>query len=137
MAGELDDGLAELRTLAARLRAETERISEEAELARGALESQRDEIQRQRDEAQREAARAARLGQLGAARKELQKRLDRGQTTWRDVMTGADAHWSSKEVRQELEKDLVSTIHQLAEDDPEFASDLNDRLERSSDERDS
>ena len=86
-----------------------------------ALETIRSEVRAAEGENSREEYdRAARSGELGPERQELQRRLDRDETTWRDVVSGRDTHPSAVAVRAEITGTLRETVDRLEHADPEF-----------------
>lgn len=84
------------------------------------LQGQHEELRRQRREAEGEYAEQARRGEAGQARRRLQERMDRGETTWRDVLSGRDDHWSAEDVREEIARDARQEIDRLELEDEEF-----------------
>lgn len=84
------------------------------------LQAQLEELRRQRREAEGQYAEQARRGDAGQARKRLQDRMDRGETTWRDVLSGRDEHWSAEDVREEVARDARQEVDRLELEDEEF-----------------
>ena len=85
------------------------------------VEHERAHLRAERQRAEAAYAERARDGQAGDARRELQKRIDDDQTTWRDVISGADRHWSASEVRSELVSDARAHVDAIEDSDPELA----------------
>ena len=46
--------------------------------------------------------------------------MDRGETTWRDVLSGRDDHWSAEDVREEVVRETRSEIDRLELQDEDF-----------------
>ncbi|MGZ4743920.1 MAG: hypothetical protein ACXVYS_12015 [Oryzihumus sp.] len=118
----------EMDALSAEFRAAIHEIQELTDSLRdgsaGLLEevrAERDSLRQAREREADELAAAAREGEHGPARQELQRRLDRAQTTWRAVMSGQDEHWSAVEVRAEVVGDARQAIDDLEKADPGFA----------------
>lgn len=86
----------------------------------GHLQAQLDELRRQRHAAEGEYAEQARRGDAGPARKRLQERMDRGETTWRDVLSGRDDHWSAEDVREEVAREARQEVDRLELEDEAF-----------------
>lgn len=74
----------------------------------------RTEQQRSADE----RATEARRGGLGPAMQRVQERIDRRQTTWEAVVSGADTHPSAIKVRADIDRGL-DDFRRAAEQDPE------------------
>ena len=106
----LDDDLAEFRRGLSSARAEVDRLRAAAV------------AERRRDLAEDAQARdSARRGEQGPAMQELQRRLDRDETSMRAVMTGEDEHWSAREVRAAVVGGFRRAVDDLVEEDPEFS----------------
>ena len=99
------------------LLADVERATAVVTQGRAELEAARDDDAR----LAREDAERARSGELGPARRVVQQRIDRDETTWAAVMGDVDQHWSAVEVRVQLVTDLRRAIDVLEEEDPEFS----------------
>lgn len=109
------DALAEMESVTEDLRRESALMTAEVEAERAALRAER-------DRAQDDYAELARGGEAGEAREMLQRRMDKHETTWRDVMSGADLHWSAKEVRAEIIGDARAEVDEIERSDPELAA---------------
>ncbi len=59
----------------------------------------------------------ARRGELGPDQERLQRRVDAGETSWRDIATGADDDPSAEEARVHLSANLTALRDELEEDD--------------------
>lgn len=105
----------EMQGLASDLRQDSAALLEQ-------VRAERDALRRSREKAEQAVAAAARSGAQGSARRELQRRMDLGETTWRDVMSARDRHWSAAEVRAEVVGEARRTIDELEQDDPEFSA---------------
>ncbi len=105
----------------AELQQTTEEIRAQSATFLAEVEQERARLRAQRERAEAEYAEQARDGEAGDARRELQRRLDADETTWRHVISGADDHWSAREVRSELVSDARSEIDAIEESDPELA----------------
>lgn len=112
---------ADFRRQMGELEALTSRMRQTSKAVSAQLQGELQSLRRARQEAMGEYEESARSGDEGPARRELQARLDRGETTWRDVISGDDTHWSAEEVRDELVGDARAEIDQLELEDPEFA----------------
>lgn len=119
---QLEALAAEVRVAAGESRSDTAALRRQAEQALMRFQSERARLQADQAEHQHGVARAARAGELGPARREVQQRIDLGRTTWRDVMSGQDQHWSAADVRAEVIGDARRTIDELEKDDPEFSA---------------
>jgi hypothetical protein len=92
------------------------------------------EAKRGRDE---ERARQARSGELGPRMQELQRRIDAGETSWDDVVSGRDPHPSAEATREDMRRNLDDLSEVLAQD-PEVAEQaaetraLQERVDRES-----
>ena len=111
---ELRAALAEVQEISDRLRAESATLLAEVEVERAELRSAR-------ERATEEYAEEAREGGAGRAREELQRRIDAEETTWREVMSGRDDHWSAVEVREEIAGDARAEVDRIEATDPEAA----------------
>jgi hypothetical protein len=111
---EFEAALAEVEALTTSLREENVGLLED-------LAAEREQLARQRRAAEAEVARGALAGEQGGARRELQRRIDRGESSWSQVMAGIDRHWSAEEVRQEVIGDLRATVDELEREDPDLA----------------
>lgn len=116
-----DELLIEMQQSARELEDVLAGIERQVTEATAALETIRDEARAAESENSREEyERAARRGELGPEREELQRRIDDGLTTWRDVVSGADTHPSAVAVRAEITGSLRAAVDRLEEEDPEF-----------------
>ena len=93
------DATATLRQLAAHLGAERDRFK--AESARRIKEMQAE----------------ARRGVLGPDQERLQRRVDAGETTWRDIASGVDDDPSAEAARVHLSTNLNALREELEEDE--------------------
>lgn len=112
--------LAELRTVVARAREQAQALTREAKAGRAALQQQRDQLRAQRLKLEAEARTAYRTNQLGPEERALMQRIDRGETTWQAVASGADDHWTASRVRDDLGRQIEVQLEELRRDDPEF-----------------
>ena len=117
--------VAELRAKMAEALAElqetTDALRQQSATFLAEVDQERARLRGERERAQAEYAEQARDGQAGDARRVLQERIDDDETTWRDVISGADEHWSAREVRAELVKDARAEVDAIEESDPELA----------------
>lgn len=97
---EILKGVAEAKELMARARAE--------------LDAEAAQSREEREEEEREA----RSGALGADRRDLQRRLDREETSWADVMSGRDEHPTAVAYRKQLGDMMQTVVEQESEKDP-------------------
>lgn len=93
------DATASLRELAAHLGAERDKFR--AHSARRVQELQAE----------------ARRGQLGPEQERLQRRVDSGETTWRDIASGADDDPSAEVARVHLATHLTALREELEDDE--------------------
>jgi len=93
------DATASLRQLAAHLGAERDKFR--ARSGRRMQEIQAD----------------ARRGQLGPEQERLQRRVDAGETTWRDIASGADDDPSAEVARVHIATHLTALREQLEDDE--------------------
>lgn len=118
---EADELLIEMQQSARELEDLLAGIELQVEEATAALETIRTEARAAESENSREDyERAARSGELGEERQELQRRLDNGETTWSEVVSGRDGHPSAVAVRSEITGSLRASIDRLEQEDPEF-----------------
>ena len=108
------EAMADLQQVTAELREQSSTFLAEVEQERARLRADR-------ERPAADYADQARDGGAGEARRELQERIDEGETSWRDVLSGADDHWSARDVRAELVGDARAEIDALEESDPELA----------------
>ena len=111
---ELHEALAEMQQATDALRAES------AALLAG-IEVERAQLRAAREQAPEEYAEQAREGGAGRARQELQRRIDGEETTWREVLSGEDPHWSAVEVRTEIAGDARAEVDLIEQSDPDLA----------------
>lgn len=111
---EFGAALAEVQEISEQLRADGASLLAE-------VEAERAQLRAAREEALAEYAEEARDGEAGRARAELQRRIDDDETTWRDVMSGADEHWSAVAVREEVAGDARAEVDRIELSDPEAA----------------
>lgn len=118
------DQLAQLRASMAEAMAElqqtTDALRAESAVFLAEVEHERARLRAERERAEAEYAEQARDGQAGDARRVLQERID-DETSWRAVLSGADDHWSARDVRSELVRDARSEIDVIEESDPDLA----------------
>lgn len=119
------DQLSQLRASMAEALAElqqtTDALREQSATFLAEVDQERARLRAERERAQAAYAEQARDGQAGDARRVLQDRIDDDETTWRDVISGADEHWSAREVRAELVTDARAEVDAIEESDPELA----------------
>lgn len=89
--------------------------------AREELDSEAEASREDREQEEKEA----RAGALGADRRELQRRLDRDETTWAAVMTGRDEHPTAVAYRDQIGDRLRTIVEQESEKDPELREGLD------------
>lgn len=88
--------------------------------ARAELDAEAADSRADREQEEKEA----RAGALGPDRRELQRRLDRDETTWADVMTGRDEHPSALAYRDQIGTQLRTIVEEESEKDPELREGL-------------
>lgn len=99
------------------------KVSEATDLmarARAELDAEADDSRADREQEEKEA----RAGALGSERRELQRRLDRDETTWADVMTGRDDHPSAVAYRGQISVGLRNVVEEESAKDPELRDGL-------------
>ena len=111
---EMRDALAEMQQVADELRAQSASLLAE-------VDAERAQLREARERATEEYAEGAREGEAGRAREELQRRMDREETTWRAVMSGEDQHWSAVEVRDEIVGDARAEVDRIELEDRAMA----------------
>ena len=121
--GNVDHLVAAMRETLAEMTAVTEDLRRESALMNAEVEAERAALRAERDRALDDYAELARDGGAGEAREELQRRIDEDETTWLDVMSGVDTHWSAVEVRADIEGGIheyvwvgafhTGTIHEI------------------------
>lgn len=131
------DELAELRTATARLREQTAAITREMHEARDKLRSERERLRRERLEEERRSAEAHRRGELPPERAAVAQRVERGETTWRDVVSGRDEHSSARAFRAVFAREVEVAVQDLRDDDPEFRAEHDEALLRAGVEEES
>jgi hypothetical protein len=88
--------------------------------ARAELDAEAADSRADREQEEKEA----RSGALGPDRRELQRRLDRDETTWAAVMTGRDDHPSAVAYRDQIGDRLRTIVEEESEKDPELREGL-------------
>jgi hypothetical protein len=114
LSAEMRLALAEMEQAADELRSQSASLLAEVEV-------ERQQLREARERATQEYAEQARDGEAGAAREELQDRIDQGETTWREVLSGEDQHWSAVEVRDEIVGDARAEVDRVEREDPEMS----------------
>jgi DNA-binding transcriptional ArsR family regulator len=112
---------AAMRETMAEMQSVTEDLRRESALMNAEVEAERAALRAERDRALDDYAELARDGGAGEAREELQRRVDKDETTWRDVMSGVDTHWSAEEVRAEIVGDARAEVDEIERSEPELA----------------
>ncbi|SDN49709.1 hypothetical protein SAMN05216355_10536 [Actinomyces ruminicola] len=79
------------------------------------LERQRETEQERFDQQEEERARMARSGELGEDWRRIQSRIDAGQTTIMDVLSGADRSPEARHLREQAERNMRSLRSQWRE----------------------
>lgn len=90
--------------------------AEVVERARAELAAEADETRADREGEEKEA----RSGALGSSRQLLQRRLDRDETTWAEIMSGRDEHASAADYRESIGVGIQRVVEQESDKDPEF-----------------
>lgn len=106
----------------AELQQATDELREQSASFLSDVEAERARVRAERERAESAYAEQARDGEAGDARRELQERLDRDETTWRAVISGADEHWSAREVRTQVVGEARAEIDAIEESDPDLAA---------------
>lgn len=120
-ADQLAEFRARMQEAMSELQQTTDELREQSASFLAEVERERARLRGERERAEAEYAEQAREGGAGDARRELQERIDRDETTWRDVISGADDHWSARDVRAELVGDARAEIDAIEESDPDLA----------------
>lgn len=124
----LHEAMAEMEAVTEDLRRESATMNAEVEAERAALRAQR-------AHALDEYAELAREGGAGEAREVLQGRLDQEETTWRDVMSGVDTHWSATAVRDEIVGDARAEVDEIERSEPALAATYREQAVLRNDDR--
>ena len=119
--GNVDHLVAAMRETLAEMTAVTEDLRRESALMNAEVEAERAALRAERDRALDDYAELARDGGAGEAREELQGRNDKEETTWREVMSGVDTHWSAEEVRAEIVGDARAEVDEIERSEPDLA----------------
>lgn len=119
--GNVDHLVAAMRETLAEMTAVTEDLRRESALMNAEVEAERAALRAERDRALDDYAELARDGGAGEAREELQGRNDKEETTWREVMSGVDTHWSAVEVRAEIVGDARAEVDEIERSEPDLA----------------
>jgi hypothetical protein len=77
---------------------------------------ERQQDERDNAEHRRERAEAARNGELGADWKEIQERIDKGETTLSDVFSGKDTSEAADALRQTAQQNIARAMQQAREE---------------------
>lgn len=93
------EATASLRQLAAHLGAERDRFRAESARRLADLQAQ------------------ARRGELGPDQERLQRRVDAGETSWRDIASGVDQDPTAEAARAGLDQSLTALREELEDDD--------------------
>lgn len=115
----------EIRAAREASRRETAELVAGLHQARDELRTQRDALRREKREREDEVARARRNGEQGPDLQAVQRRIDNGETTWDDVVSGRDDAPSSVRVRATVHRNLDRLAEEVAED-PELAEAAED-----------
>lgn len=110
----------EIESLRAQLRNIQESALSELNTLRASMERERDALKREHAERQREQAERARSGEMGQEMAQLQRRIDKGETTWAKVTSGEDNHPSAVAARRNIDKNL-EVIAEKVREDPQFS----------------
>ena len=77
---------------------------------------ERQQDERDNAEHRQERAEAARNGELGADWKEIQERIDKGETTLSDVFSGKDTSEAADALRQTAQQNIARAMRQAREE---------------------
>ena len=77
---------------------------------------ERQQDERDNAEHRQERAEAARNGELGAYWKEIQERIDKGETTLSDVFSGKDTSEAADALRQTAQQNIARAMQQAREE---------------------
>lgn len=77
---------------------------------------ERQQDERDNAEHRQERAEAARNGELGADWKEIQERIDKGETTLSDVFSGKDTSEAADALRQTAQQNITRAMRQAREE---------------------
>jgi hypothetical protein len=117
----VDHLTAAMRETMAEMQAVTEDLRRESALMNAEVDAERAALRAERDRALDDYSELARDGGAGEAREELQRRIDKDETTWLDVMSGVDTHWSAEEVRAEIVGDARAEVDEIERSEPDLA----------------
>lgn len=92
---------------------------------RTALAVEFEQFRKEKAGRDKERAAAARRGEFGPERQQLQRRIDAGETTWADVRSGRDTHPSAAAVRGFIDRNLDELAARMR-NDPELEQDRQD-----------
>lgn len=98
----------------------TDALQEQSAAFLAEVDAERARLRAERTRAEEEYGETARAGSAGEARQELQRRLDDEETSWREVLSGRDDHWSAREVRRELVADARREVDEVELTDPDL-----------------
>jgi hypothetical protein len=90
--------------------------AEVIERARAEIAAEADDTRADREQEEKEA----REGALGSGRQSLQRRIDRDETTWAEIMSGRDEHASAVDYRESIGVGMQRVVEQESAKDPEF-----------------
>lgn len=77
---------------------------------------ERQQDERDNAEHRQERAEAARNGELGADWKEIQERIDKGETTLSDIFSGKDTSEAADALRQTAQQNIARAMRQAREE---------------------
>lgn len=119
---DVDDLTLAMREAIAEMEAVTEDLRRESALMNLEVEAERAALRAERAHALDDYAELAREGGAGEAREVLQRRIDHDETSWRDVMSGVDTHWSAQDVRAEIVGDARAEVDEIERTEPDLAA---------------
>lgn len=116
----------QLRSQASRLRQEAAVFRDRMEQAKAQLQPRADQARAEREEATRQLRRDLQEGAVEAADRALLARVVGGETTWHDVMSGADAHPAATDYRARFTARFRDALERLVEADEDLSRDVRE-----------
>lgn len=109
------DEMAQIHELLADLRAATEQLVEDQR----EIEQEREVMAQESTEAEEDRASAARSGEHGDDWQRVQRRIDAGQTSLQDVLTGVDESPEARRIRDDAAERMTQLIMDVRAQDEE------------------
>ncbi|HXH78334.1 hypothetical protein [Nocardioides sp.] len=129
----LDAQMAQLRSQVAGLREQTAAFRDRMEQAKAQLQPRAERARADRAEAQQELRRQFEQNDLPDEDRALVARVLKRETTWHDVMSGADEHATAVDYRARFATQFNAAVEQVAAEDDELAQALSDAQQAAGD----